>query len=138
MTELVIDASLTLAWCFSDEDDAYAESVLEALPACRVAVPDLWPLEVANALLVGERRKRLSSAETSRVLLLLAALPILVEPGSAHAAFDHVMPLARQHGLTVYDAAYLELAMRRGLPLGSLDDQLRKAARAVGVALFAP
>lgn len=133
---LVIDSSVAIAWCFPDEQDAYSQSVLEALASERAIVPDLWHLEVANTLLVGERRKRSTQANTVTWLGLLASLPIAVDEETKAHAFADTLSLAREHNLSVYDAAYLELAMRRGLPLATLDDKLKVAAQAVGVVLY--
>ncbi|MDR3635601.1 MAG: type II toxin-antitoxin system VapC family toxin [Isosphaeraceae bacterium] len=133
---LVIDSSVAIAWCFSDEQDAYSQSVLDALAAERAVVPDLWHLEVANTLLVGERRKRSTQANTVTWLGFLTSLPIGVDEETKAHAFGDTLSLAREHNLSVYDAAYLELAMRRGLPLATLDDKLKTAAQAVGVALY--
>jgi predicted nucleic acid-binding protein len=134
---LVIDSSISIAWCFPDEQDEYSQAVLDALTSERACVPDHWHLEVANTLLVGERRKRSTQANTVTWLGFLAALPIVVDEESSAHAFGNTLSLARDHGLSAYDAAYLELAMRRGLPLATLDDKLKTAAAAAGVPLFA-
>ncbi|MGO9464305.1 MAG: type II toxin-antitoxin system VapC family toxin, partial [Isosphaeraceae bacterium] len=99
-------------------------------------VPSLWPLEVANALLVGERRGRITSAETARFVAILGAFPITVDDQTVAHAWTDTMHLARAHNLSSYDAAYLELAIRFGLPLAALDGRLKAAAGAVGVPLF--
>lgn len=101
-------------------------------------MPSLWPLEVANALLAGERRKRTTAAKVSQFLSLLQALPVRLDGETSPRAWHDTLHLARAHGLSVYDAAYLELALRRGLPLASLDAGLKAAAGAVGVAEFRP
>ncbi|MDB5352550.1 MAG: hypothetical protein JWN86_3797 [Planctomycetota bacterium] len=135
----VLDGSIALAWCFPDEEAPYPQSVLSALGGkAEAVVPALWPLEVANALLTGERRKRSSQADTVAWTGFLSALPITVDPGSATRAFGDIANLARTHRLTVYDATYLELAMRLGVALATLDDALEDAANAVGVALYTP
>jgi predicted nucleic acid-binding protein len=133
---IVIDSSIALAWCFLDEKDAYSQSVLGTLASSPAFVPDLWHLEVANALVVGERRKRSTQAETVAWMSFLAALPIIVDEETKRHAFGDTTHLARSHNLSVYDAAYLELAMRRGLPLATLDAKLKAAAKAVGVLLY--
>lgn len=133
---LVIDSSITIAWCFPDEKDDYSQSVLDALASEHAIVPDLWHLEVANTLVVGERRKRSTQVETVAWTSFLAALPIAVDEETKAHAFTDTMQLARTHDLSAYDAAYLELAMRRGLPLATLDDKLKAAAQAVGVTLY--
>lgn len=101
-------------------------------------VPSLWPLEVANALLMGERRKRATEAKMTAFLNLLAALPISVDDDTAGRAWQSSLHLARSHRLSVYDAAYLELSIRERLPLATLDDHLAAAATAAGVPAYAP
>ena len=135
---LVVDSSISVAWCFADEQDEYSRSVLSALVSQPAYVPDLWPLEVANTLLVGERRKRSTQANTMTWLGFLAALPIIIDDETRTHAFGNTLNLARAHNLSVYDAAYLELAIRRGLPLATLDAKLKAASLAVGVPLFSP
>ncbi len=134
---LIIDSSVAIAWCFPDEQDTYSQSVLDALATERAIVPDLWHLEVANTLMVGERRKRSTQANTVTWLGFLTSLPIFIDEETRAHAFGDTLSLAREHNLSVYDAAYLELAMRRGLPLATLDDKLKSAAKAAGVALYA-
>jgi predicted nucleic acid-binding protein len=136
MEGVTIDASVALAWCYPDEQSQYSLEVLESLETSPALVPSLWPLEIANALLVGERRLRLARTDVTRFLELLNALPIEIDDQTAGRALTHTLPLARTHSLSAYDAAYLELSMREGLALATLDQRLRKAARAVGVPLF--
>jgi predicted nucleic acid-binding protein len=132
---VVVDASLTLAWCFEDEATAFADSVLTRLETDTAVVPAVWPLEVANALVMGERRGRLTEAQTSRFVDLLAQLPIDIEPPLLSTVFGAVISTARGHRLSSDDAAYLELAERRGVPLATQDDRLREAAIVAGVSL---
>ncbi|MGZ3470566.1 MAG: type II toxin-antitoxin system VapC family toxin [Isosphaeraceae bacterium] len=132
----VLDGSVTMVWGFEDEADEYAEAILERMPDLQAHVPSLWPLEVANALLVGERRRRITSAETARFLAILGAFPITVDEQTVAHAWTDTMHLARAHNLSSYDAAYLELAIRLGLPLAALDGKLKTAAGAMGVPLF--
>ena len=132
----VLDGSVTMVWGFEDEADEYAEAILERMPDLQAHVPSLWPLEVANALLVGERRRRITSAETARFLAILGAFPITVDDQTVAHAWSDTMHLARAHNLSSYDAAYLELAIRLGLPLAALDGKLKTAAGAMGVPLF--
>jgi predicted nucleic acid-binding protein len=106
------------------------------MPDLQAYVPNLWPLEVANALLVGERRGRTTPADTARFLAILGTFPIAVDDETATRAWVETMHLARAHVLSAYDSSYLELAMRLGLPLATLDDKLKTAANAVGVSLF--
>ena len=135
--EFVLDGSVTMSWYFQDEANAYADSVRDSLLGPRRAVvPALWPLEVANTLLVGERRKRSTPAQAATWLSLLQAFPIVVDGETAAHALIETLALARARNLSAYDAAYLELAMRRGLPLATLDDKLKAEAAAVGVALY--
>ena len=132
----VLDGSVTMVWGFEDEADEYAEAILERMPDLQAHVPSLWPLEVANALLVGERRRRITSAETARFLAILGAFPITVDDQTIANTWTDTMHLARAHNLSSYDAAYLELAIRLGLPLATLDGKLKTAAGAMGVPLF--
>src|SRR5690242_19073125 len=134
----VLDGSVTMAWFFRDETDAYAEAVEDSLPHAQAVVPTLWPLEVANTLVVGERRKRSTEAQAATWLNHLRALPIIVDDETAMRAWDDTLSLARAHKLSAYDAAYLELALRRSLPLATLDDRLKEAAAALGVAEYKP
>src|SRR3982751_6806584 len=133
---LVLDGSLTLAWYFADEADPYADAVARGLPTREAVVPSLWRLEIANALVVGEWRKRSTQAQAAAFVARLELLPIVVDDETDARAWGETIRLARAHQLSAYDAAYLELAMRRGLPLASLDDPLKAAAAAVGVPLF--
>jgi predicted nucleic acid-binding protein len=136
--EFVLDNSIVMAWIFEDEMDANAEAVLDRLASTRAVAPSLWPLEVANALLVGERRKRIAEAKLIQWLNVLGALPIDIDAETAAHAWSDTLTLARGHKLSAYDAAYLELAIRRRLPLATLDGPLKAAATAVGVPLYTP
>lgn len=138
MSRFVLDCSVAMAWCFEDESDGYADAALDGLVNGAAMVPSHWRLEVANVLLAAERRVRLTEADSTRFLELLGALPIEVN-GETHArAFGAVLLLGREHGLSSYDAAYLELAMRESVPLASLDQSLRLAAESSGVSLLGP
>lgn len=131
--EFVLDSSMAIAWSFEDETDDHADRVHGQLSTKRAVVPLLWALEVANALLVGERRQRSTEADTSKWTAMLAGLPIRIDDQTNTHAWTATLGLARRHNLSAYDAAYLELAIRRGLPLATLDEQLKAAAKAVGV-----
>ena len=133
---LVLDCSVALCWYFRDEADPYADGVATKLTSTEAVVPSLWPLEVANAVLMGERRKRSTQAEAQRWIAVLEALPITLDGETAARAWNDTLKLARAQNLFTYDAAYLELALRQGLPLATLDAELKDAARAVGVPLF--
>lgn len=135
--EFVLDGSVTMAWYFADESNDYAAAVLTDLEAGRALVPSLWPLEVANTVLVGERRKRSTEAQATAWLGILDTLSIEVERETTSHAWSSTLALARSQSLSAYDAAYLELAMRRGVPLATLDGKLRNAAQAVGVPIHA-
>ena len=130
---LIIDCSMTMAWCFADEATAETARVQDRLVAEAALVPAHWFLEVVNVLVMAERRRRISAADSAMFLHLLSTLDIQVDQELLARAFDHLPPLCRSHGLTSYDAAYLELAIRRRLPLASLDDDLRKAASGLGI-----
>ena len=134
----VLDNSIVMAWSFADETSVYADAVLNRLTAVRTIVPMLWPLEVANALLMGERRKRSTEAETIRWIGILNRLPIDIDDETNARAWNDTLALARGHKLSVYDAAYLELGIRLRLPLATLDEPLKSAAITVGVALYDP
>ena len=132
----VVDASVTLAWCFPGEGTNGTEALLDQLATGSAAIaPSIWPFEVANALLMGERRKRITMAQVTAMLERIAGLPISLDPIWLDSLFGQVLSLARQQHLTEYDASYIELALRENLPLATLDDQLRRAARNAGIAL---
>ena len=132
----VLDASVTLSWAFREELNEYTRSVLRALRDGKASVPSIWPLEVGNALLVAERRERLKHAEVMQFLTFLRELPVTVEREFPDRVFGEVLALAREQGLSVYDAAYLDLAMRLGLPLATQGKALREAAARCGVEIF--
>jgi predicted nucleic acid-binding protein len=130
-----LDASVTMAWCFEDETDAYTDSVLDRLQSTEAIVPAIWPLEVVNVLLGGLRHGRVTEARALRFLQFLQALPIEVDPAIQSVPLAAVLHLARSQQLSSYDAAYLELAIRGGLPLATKDQRLRAAAGRTGVSL---
>ena len=133
---IILDCSTTMAWCFRDEANRHADEALDALLTDEALVPSIWTLEVANVLLGAERHGRLTEADTMRFLDLLRDLPIRVEECDTPVVFGTVLACGRRFGLTSYDAAYLDLAMRTGTPLATSDEKLRKACRAAGVELF--
>jgi predicted nucleic acid-binding protein len=134
--EFILDGSVALVWGFADGHDDYAAAILDKMPDLQAHVPGLWPLEVANALLVGERRGRTTTANAAHFLTLLGTFPIAVDGQTVARAWLETIHLARAHNLSAYDASYLELAIRLGLPLATLDDKLKAAATAVGVPSF--
>jgi len=125
-----------MAWCFADELDAYADGILDALSESEAIVPALWSLEVANTLLQGERRRRLTVADGQHFLDLLEGLPIRLDSETATRATGATLAIAREYRLSIYDAAYLELAMREGVALATADKKLRNASKSAGVPLF--
>lgn len=136
---LVIDASMALAWMFEREKPAEAECanrVLDAIANKNATVPPLWHTEVANALLVGERRKVVTEAQVIDYLARLDHLPIAVSDVAPAARRDQVMALAREHGLTAYDATYLDMALRLDAVLATFDTRLANAMRRAGGAVF--
>ncbi len=138
MTTFVLDASVTMSWCFEDEVSIYAESVLAHLRRSDAVVPSIWPMEVANTLLIGERRGRVVQAKTEALLEGLRGLSIRVDNSPPLETWNSAVALARAQRLSVYDATYLALALRRGVPLATHDLQLCEAARDVGVPLLSP
>jgi predicted nucleic acid-binding protein len=132
----VLDNSIVMSWCFQDEASRYADAALDALETSEAIVPSVWPLEVANVLLVAERKRRLSRADTTRFVSLVRSLPILVEDETPDRILGEILALAREYGLSSYDASYLDLAVRTSLPMATLDQHLRKAARRCGVPLW--
>jgi predicted nucleic acid-binding protein len=134
LSRFVLDGSVTLCWCFENQATHYTEAIFEMLAGGEEAsVPFIWPLEVANVLVISERRRALTIAQVTGFLEELSAWPIQVDTLGVDRAFQQILSTAREHNLSAYDAAYLELAIREGLPLATLDDDLREAAKAVGV-----
>lgn len=138
MSRFVLDASVVLTWCFPDEESQKAVEISERIAAGdRVAVPPFWPHEILNALLVGERRKRLTRDLSVAFLDDLNRLPVDIDtPAAPKIVFDVTQALCRKHGLTAYDAAYHEIAQRKGYGLATLDADMRKAAIAENVPLL--
>lgn len=133
MKGLVLDCSIAGAWCFPDEDNLYANRVLELLKGeTRAFVPPIWWYEIANLLIVGRRRRRLTPAESARFLNMLTSLSIRVFVSKDLP--QALVPLGFHENLSGYDAAYLHLAMQLGFPLATLDEGLRRAAKRVEVA----
>ena len=133
---LVLDASIALTWCFSDERTAATTAVLNHVVDQAAFAPAIWPLEVLNALVVAQRRGRCNAADRLRLTGFLRQLPITIDEDTLPHAWTTTAELADRFRLTIYDAAYLELAHRQSLPLATLDSDLRRAAKAVGVSLL--
>lgn len=136
MISLVLDASITLCWCFEEEATVATDQLLERLQNESAAVPMFWHLEVANVLAVAERRKRITPADTAEFVELLETLMIVLDNETPTRAFNRMLDLARTQRLTAYDAAYLELSMRLGVPLATKDSALGTAATRLGVAVL--
>ncbi|OFW49949.1 MAG: hypothetical protein A2146_00630 [Actinobacteria bacterium RBG_16_67_10] len=130
---IVIDASVTLAWCLRDEASDYANTILDRVANEGAVVPAHWPLEVANGLLVAERRGRLEADLVDEIGRTLAALAVDIRPVELSTAFWGVLQAARKHGLSEYDAAYLDLSATRELPLATIDARLLAAAQQSGI-----
>ncbi len=137
-SSIVLDCSIVMAWYFADEKSDYADAVAHSLATQKAYVPSIWPLEVANTLLVGERRKRSTRVQADGFIERLVNLSITVDEDTSSHAWKSILSMARDQNLSAYDAAYLELPMRRRLPLATLDEKLKAAARSVGLALFPP
>lgn len=133
---LILDASLTLSWYFEDERSPSADALLDRTTQEGAIVPSLWRLEVANGFQTAIRRKRIDAAYRDGALVQLQRMPITLDPETDTYAWSATLRLADRFGLSPYDAAYLELAHRARLPLASLDQPLRVAARALGVELL--
>ncbi|MGC2191344.1 MAG: type II toxin-antitoxin system VapC family toxin [Candidatus Dormiibacterota bacterium] len=134
----MLDASITLAWCFEDQATSLSNAALDRLVDDQALVPELWPFEVANVLALAVRRGRISHDQARRFIQLLDRLPITVEELGREHVLGAVLTLAQTTGLTAYDASYLSLAAATGVQLASADDRLRRAAELAGVELFLP
>lgn len=134
MNEIVVDASITLSWCFPDEQTPLSLAVLDRLKAGDAAiVPAFWSVEILNSLLVGERRGRISAEQTQAFLRSLQALRPTLDNATLDRVTGPVQKLCRDHGLAPYDALYVDLAMRKKCPLATLDQPQRNAAVALGI-----
>ena len=133
---LVIDASIALCWCFEDEATPATDALAERVARDGAVVPILWRFELGNVLLQAEKRGRIAASDLAARLDLIGALSIVTDYESVSRAWGEVLGLARAHRLTTYDAAYLELAMRRAMPLATKDGELIVAAKSVGVEIL--
>ena len=131
----VVDNSVVMSWAFKDETNKYADTILDKLTGATAVVPSIWPLEVVNVLIVAERQKRLSESDSIRFLSLLSQLPIVVEYERPEM-MKELLALTRAYNLSSYDASYLYLAMRKGLPIATLDNKLIEAARRIEVPIL--
>lgn len=136
MSRFVLDASFVVAWCFPDENDSLSQHVADMFKRGDTAVaPAFWPHEVLNALLGGEKRKEISKELVRRFLDDLATLPVVLQQFPTGVVFGWIQSLNREHGLTAYDAAYLDLALDSGFPLATLDEALAQASKKARVRL---
>ena len=131
----VIDNSVVMSWCFKDETSQYADDVLDRLQDSTAFVPSIWPLEV-NVLLVAERKKRLKEADSVRFLTLLSQLPIIVEYERTERMMKDLLTFARANKLSSYDASYLDIAIRKGTPIATLDKAIIRAAKDLKVQII--
>ena len=133
----VADASFTIPWVFGDESNRASEEAWQAMKEGKavIHVPALWLWELTNVLVRNERRGRINSRQVSEFLRIAERLPIKISPVELPSVFANVPPMMRAHSLTAYDAAYLHLAKRSGLPLATLDEVLAAGARGEGIAL---
>ena len=136
MNSFVVDNSVVMSWCFKDETNKYADAVLEKLAESTAIVPPIWPLEVVNVLLVAERRNRLKQVDSVRFITLLSQLPIVVEHEGPGKKMKDLLALGRANHLSSYDAAYLDIAMRKDCPIATLDKKLIEAAKKVDVTVL--
>ena len=132
----VVDNSVVMTWCFQDAVSPYAEAVLDSLTEAVAVVPAIWPLEVINVLLVAERKRRLCVADSVRFITLLAQLPIMVDRSWPERLMKDLLAIGRSYNLSSYDTAYLELAVRQGIPIATLDQKLLEAAKQIDIPAF--
>ncbi|MHC5748477.1 MAG: type II toxin-antitoxin system VapC family toxin [Nostoc sp.] len=133
--QFVLDCSVAISWCLVDENNPTANAILAIMPDAEAFVPGIWSLEIANVLLVAERRNRMTQDQSEEAITLLQSLLIQVDTATDANALGATLTLGRQEGLAAYDAAYLELALRLGLPLATIDQRLALAATRCGVDL---
>ena len=138
MIEFVLDCSVAISWCLVDEDNDYANAVLDIMPNAEAFVPEIWSLEIVNTLPVAERRNRMTVEQTQASINWLQSLLITIDSLTSVQAFGRTLTLAREQNLASYDAAYLELAWRLDLPLATNDKQLIDAALRCQVELLNP
>jgi len=132
----VVDNSVVMSWCFKDETNQYADTILDCLSDATAFVPSIWPLEVVNVLLVAERKKRFSEADSVRFITLLSQLPIIVEHQRPERMMKDLLALARSNNLSSYDASYLDLSMRKGIPIATLDTRLITASKKTNIPIL--
>jgi predicted nucleic acid-binding protein len=131
----VVDSSVAMAWCFLDQAMPSTKKLLERMGDETALVPGLWFIELTNVLFLAEKKARIDGNKVSEFITLVQSFNLEVDQEASGRAFSDVLPLCRTHQLTSYDAIYLDLAVRRKLPLATLDEPLRRAAKKVGVKL---
>ena len=134
MSYFVLDCSVAMAWCFEDEANEKSQNCLQYLKKSKAVVPSIWSLEVMNVLQVSEKKKRIQAEQSNLFIKLLSILPIEVDLSSN--LNKGITTISREYGLTTYDAAYLELAVRKKIPLASLDKLLCRMAKMANVELM--
>ena len=132
----VVDCSVAMTWLFEEEATKLTAELLDRLKAEDAVVPDLWFIEIANVVALAERKGRITLTQSTEFVRHLLLLGIEVDAEAHTRAFDQLLPLCRAHRLTSYDATYLDLAIRRQLPLATLDKSLREAAVTMGLSLL--
>ena len=135
MPSIILDCSVTISWFMSDEQPLPFDNILDKIGEIGAVVPTIWQLEVANVLLVSERRKRITREQRHSALYTLNELPINIDQFTSKHAWNEITELAERYNLTTYDACYLELSLRLNLPLATLDNQLKSAAKLAAVSL---
>jgi len=133
---LVLDCSIAMAWCFLDEATETTRQLFAGMGSALAVVPAWWYVEIANVLALSERKGRIGAGKVAEFIAVVEALDVEVDNEAPQRAFSYLLPLCRTHQLTSYDAIYLDLAVRRQLPLATLDEPLRKAAKKLGVKLL--
>lgn len=136
MTDFVLDCSVTMAWCFEDEITEYSENVFNSLKELKAIAPSLWSLEVANVLLFAQRKKRINKLTAIEFKDSLNLLPIQIDHSTGYRSLTSIMELAEETQLIIYDATYLELALHHDLPIATLDQDLKRAAKKLHIDLF--
>ncbi|MDX2163954.1 MAG: type II toxin-antitoxin system VapC family toxin [Gammaproteobacteria bacterium] len=136
LPQFVLDCSITMAWCFEDEVTPYAENIMDKLADAIALVPALWSIEVANVLIMAEKKKRISPSTANAFRFMLGKLPIRIEENIPRFYLEHIFKTAKENHLTAYDAAYLDLALQHNLPIATLDKDLQKAAKTQGIEIL--
>jgi predicted nucleic acid-binding protein len=132
----VLDCSITMAWCFEDEGNLFTDKLLSQMNHLKAVVPTIWPLEVVNVLLLAQSKKRISAIQSASFIDALSVLSIIVDPSTTSRAMHTILRFAENTKLTIYDAAYLELAFREKIPLATLDKDLIAAAKSMNIELM--